>query len=146
VNTSTDITFDEDAFLAGMQVTYNEGAPGKLLMVSPEITLAVKTWATLPAGRYRDAGEGTKLSMFVNLLVTPFGSVKVMPNRHMTAATALLFDPGFWKKGTLRSWAKIPLAKTGDADNYVVRGEFTLMHLNYAEGYGWATLAAPAAA
>lgn len=144
-NTTTPIQFTEAAFVAGMLVTYQQGAPGKVLMVSPEVMPYIETWATLPAGRFRDQGLGKKVSMFVEFLVTPYGEVKVVPNRHFTAATALLFDPSYWKRGVLRDWKRIPLAKTGDANRHAVVGEFTLMHLNYAEGYGWATLTVPTA-
>lgn len=142
-NTTSNIQFTEAAFIAGMLVTYQQGAPGKVLMVSPEVMPFIETWATLPAGRFRDQGLGTKVSMFVEFLVTPYGQVKVVPNRHFTAGTALLFDPSYWKRGVLRNWKKVELAKTGDADRYALVGEFTLMHLNYAEGYGWGTLVTP---
>jgi hypothetical protein len=155
--TTSQVTFDEDAFLAGMQVTYDKGAPGKVLMVSPNVSLMIKDWATLPSGRFRDSQQGKKLTMMVDFLTTPFGEVKVVLNRWMgydidgtahsddNANAALLIDPSYWKIATLRGWKSGPLAKTGDNYKYFIRAEMTLKHRNYDEGYGWVNLGAPTA-
>jgi len=149
------LDFDEDAFLAGMQKTYDEGAPGKVLMVSPGVSLFIKDWATLPSGRFRDSEQDKKVTMVVDYLVTPFGEVKVVLNRWLgsdldgsihsdtNANAALLMDPSYWKILTLRPWKSGPLAKTSDSHKYYIRGEFSLKHRNYNEGYGWVNLSDP---
>jgi len=155
--TTSQVTFDEDAFLVGMQKTYDEGAPGKVLMVSPGVSLFIKDWATLPSGRFRDSEQDKKVTMVVDYLVTPFGEVKVVLNRWLgsdidgsihsddNANAALLVDPSYWKILTLRPWKSGPLAKVSDSHKYYIRGEFSLKHRNYNEGYGWVNLAAPTA-
>jgi hypothetical protein len=155
--TTSQVAFDEDAFLVGMQKTYTEGAPGKVLMVTPGVTQMIKDWATLPAGRFRDGGQDKKVTMVVDFLVTPYGEVKVVLNRWLAydvdgtikandnANAALLIDPSYWKILVLRGWASGPLAKTSDSSKYYIRAEMTLKHRNYSEGYGWVNLDAPAA-
>jgi hypothetical protein len=155
--TTAQVTFDEKAFLAGMQVTYNNGVPGKVLMVTPGVSEMIGDWATLPAGRFRDSGQDKKVTMVVDFLVTPYGEVKVVLNRWLghdidgtahsddNANAALLIDPSYWKVLVLRPWKRGPLAKTGDNHKFYIRGEFTLKHRNYSEGYGWVNLAAPVA-
>lgn len=155
--TASQVSFDEDAFLVGMQKTYDEGAIGKVLMVSPNVSLFIKDWATLPSGRFRDSTQDKKVTMVVDYLVTPFGEVKVVLNRWLgsdldgsihsddNANAALLMDPSYWKILTLRPWKSGPLAKTSDSHKYFIRGEFSLKHRNYNEGYGWVNLDAPSA-
>ncbi|MBO8085928.1 MAG: DUF5309 family protein [Marichromatium sp.] len=156
--TTSQVAFDESAFLQGMQTTYDNGAPGRILMVSPNVSLMIKDWATLPSGRFRDSGQGKKLTMVVDFLITPFSGnegVKVVLNRWMGMNTdgskhtddngnaALLFDPSYWKIMTLRPWRTGPLAKVGDNHRHYIRGEFTLKHRNYNEGFAWVNLGAP---
>jgi hypothetical protein len=155
--TTTQVDFDEDAFLAGAKIAYDNGAPGKVLMVSPSVSLMVKDWATLPAGRFRDQRQDKKVTMMVDFLVTPFGDVSVVLNRYLSydidgtvhsddnAGAALLVDPSYWKILVLRPWKSGPLAKDGDNYKYYIRAEMTLKHRNYSEGYGWVNLDAPTA-
>jgi hypothetical protein len=150
--TTSQVEFTADAFLTGMKQTYDEGAPGKILMVEPTLANTINNWSTLTSGRTRDMRNETKMVMVVEFLVTPFGEVKVVLNRNMGYAVAgtklsgdlandaLLFDPSYWKIGTLRPWNKLKLAKTSDSESYALRGEFTLIHKNYDEGYGWTNL------
>lgn len=151
--TTTQVIFTEDAYLAGAKINYDNGADAKVLMVSAGTALIVKDWATLPSGRFRDNEMSKKLVMVVDYLVTPFGETKVVLNRWLgegrsadQANAALLCDPGYWKICTLRPWAKLKLAKTADSERYALRGEFTLKHRNYDEGYAWVNLDAPVAA
>jgi hypothetical protein len=155
--TTSQVTFDEDAFLDGMQVTYNNGAPGKIMMVSPSVSRMVQGWSLLTAGRTRDVSQDKKLTMMVDLLVTPYGEVKVVLNRWMgydidgtahsdtNANAALLVDPSYWKIMTLRPWRSGRLAKDGDNHKFYIRAEMTLKHRNYSEGYAWVDVAAPTA-
>jgi hypothetical protein len=154
-DTASQVLFDETAFLEGMKVTYDKGAPGKVLMVSPDVSLYIKDWATLPAGRFRDGAQDKKVTMVVDFLVTPFGEVKVVLNRWLgfdesgaphsddNANAAILMDPSYWKIATLRPWKSGPLAKDGDNYKYYIRSELTLKHRNYDEGYAWVNLGAP---
>jgi hypothetical protein len=73
----------------------------------------------------------------VDVLVTPYGEVRVVGNRHLkkfvaatTVAEALLFNPSNFKLRWLRKWQTTVLAKTGDYESKMLLGEVTLQHSN----------------
>jgi hypothetical protein len=126
--------YDEDVLKEDMLDTYNQGQPAKYIMIPPTLAIQVGNMATVNSMRFRDSGASKEIVMVVEMLVTPWGTAKVVLNRHAVAGTALYFDKAFWKLGTLDSWQKEKLAKTVDGERYSLVGEFTLIHTNYGEG------------
>lgn len=126
--------YDEDVLKEDMLDTYNQGQPAKYIMIPPTLAIQVGNMATVNSMRFRDSGSSKEIVMVVEILVTPWGTAKVVLNRHAVANTALYFDKSFWKLGTLDSWKKEKLAKTVDGERYSLVGEFTLIHTNYGEG------------
>jgi hypothetical protein len=126
--------YDEARLLTHMKVGYMAGQPFKYIMIDPGLATLVGGWATVSAARFRDAGQSKEIVMVVEVVVTPYGTAKVVLNRHAVAGTALYFDKSFWKLGVLDNWQKEKLAKTVDGTRYSLVGEFTLIHKNYGEG------------
>jgi hypothetical protein len=67
----------------------------------------------------------------VDIYVSPFGTYKVVLNRFLATAYALLLDPDMWSQVTLRPWTKEVLAKDGDNTKIMILGEFSLKHKNF---------------
>jgi hypothetical protein len=112
------------------QDLYNAGGDPSILMVKPADSLIVSGF-TGAAGRSREFNDGnTTLTSVVNLLVSPFGQLKVVLNRHQMTTHAFLLDPTMWRTATLRPFTRTLLAKTGDSDTHMVVGEIGLMHKN----------------
>lgn len=112
------------------QDLYNAGGDPSILMVKPADSLIVSGF-TGAAGRSREFNDGnTTLTSVVNLLVSPFGQLKVALNRHQMTTHAFLLDPTMWRTATLRPFTRTLLAKTGDSDTHMVVGEIGLMHKN----------------
>jgi hypothetical protein len=112
------------------QDLYNAGGDPSILMVKPADSLIVSGF-TGAAGRSREFNDGnTTLTSVVNLLVSPFGQLKVVLNRHQMTTHAFLLDPTMWRTATLRPFTRTLLAKTGDSDTHMVVGELGLMHKN----------------
>jgi len=129
--------FTETRFLAAMQMAYDNGASPTTLMIKPIHALNVAAFA-VASGRTRDIGQSKKIVNAVDLLVTPWGEVRVTLNRWLRGYSAgvqvgeaLLIDPEMWKRVVLRPWQKEKLAKTGDSEKYQMLGEFSLKHRNY---------------
>ncbi len=120
----------EAMHLSVNQKLYEAGGEGTVFMIKPADSLIVAGFAAA-SGRTRDFDTGTKLVNVIDVLVTPFGTQKVVLNRFMKADSALVFDPANWKKAVLRPFSRTLLAKTGDADRHFVVGEFGLKHVNY---------------
>jgi len=150
--------FSETALLDMHERLYNEGADPSVLMVTPLTARSIAGFANA-AGRERDFGHTKKVVNAVDLYVSPYGEVKVYLNRFLQAyvaddatppeeqidppaddpsntapdqlGTAILFDPAMFQLVTFRPWTRTKLAKTGDAENYQMLGEYGLKHRNY---------------
>lgn len=109
---------------------YNEGSDGSVLMVKPSDTKIIAAFSQA-SGRTADVKNGDKkITNVINIYEGPFGTVRVVKNRRMKATDALIYDAKNWKLAVLRNWARTKLAKTGDADRWMVVGEFGLKHTN----------------
>ena len=137
VNNTTAAALTENMVLTANQNLYNGGGEASVMMIKPADSLIVAGF-TAAAGRYRTF-EGTTAKTVMNvvdLYVSPFGEQKVVINRFMNAASALLFDPQYWKLCVLRPWTRIPLAITGDSHKEEIVGEFSLKHTNQKASAG----------
>jgi hypothetical protein len=109
-----------------LEKTYNEGAEPNQIQVTPSHSLIVAGFAAT-SGRTRDFDTGTKLVNAVDIYVSPFGSVSIVPNRFLQANTALVLDTEFWSRAVLRPMQTIQLSRTGDSDKRQMLTELTLV-------------------
>jgi hypothetical protein len=119
----------EAAFAANNQLLYTAGSEATTFMVKPADAVRVAAWASA-TGRTRDVGDEQKIVMAINVLITPFGTLRVVINRAMPTANALLMDADYWKLLAFRPWFRETLAKTGDSNRIMIVGEYSLKHLN----------------
>lgn len=109
---------------------YNAGSDGNVLMVKPSDTKIIAAFSQA-SGRYNEVANGdTKLTNVINIYESPFGTVRVVKNRRLKSSNALIYDPKNWKLAVLRDWFREKLAKVGDADRWMMTGEFGLKHAN----------------
>ena len=66
----------------------------------------------------------------LSIMVNPYGSLKVVLNRHQLTTHAFLLDPTMWRTCVLRPFSRTLLSKTGDSDKHFVVGELGLKHMN----------------
>lgn len=120
----------EDMVIEAQEKQYDAGAEASTLMIKPSDAVIVAGWAT-NATRSREVGPSDKkLTNVINVYESPFGTVRVVKNRRLRATDAILYDAKHWKLAVLRNWFREKLAKTGDADRYMLLGEFGLKHSN----------------
>jgi hypothetical protein len=74
-----------------------------------------------------DDGEDKTLTATLNVYVSDFGDLKLIPNRFQRARTGFVLDMDYWKLGTLRPMQIEDLAKTGDSDKRMIVTEYTLI-------------------
>ncbi len=79
-----------------------------------------------------DKGKQAQLVSGVDIWVTNFGKLTVVPNRFMRSSVMLILDMDYWAIASLRSFEMQKLAKTGDADRAHIVGEYTLESRNEA--------------
>jgi len=116
----------EALILDVLEKTYNEGAEPNQIQVTPSHSLIVAGFAAT-SGRTRDFDTGTKLVNAVDIYVSPFGSVSIVPNRFLQANTALVLDTEYWSRAVLRPMQTIQLSRTGDSDKRQMLTELTLV-------------------
>jgi hypothetical protein len=84
-----------------------------------------------PAQRIVD-GNGSTVNTAIDIYVSDFGSLKVMPSRFQVQGSMLVLDMDMWAMATLADFEENPLAKTGDSDRVQLLSEYTLEARNEA--------------
>lgn len=84
------------------------------------------------ATRFRDVPKNQQAQIIggVDTYVSDFGVHSIVPNRFMRTKTILLLDFDHLKVVNLRPFGMEKLGKTGDADKYMITGDYTLQVLN----------------
>ena len=116
----------ESLILDVAQKVYEKGGDATQMQVTPSHSVTVAGLATA-SGRQRDFGSSTTVVNAVDILVTPFGTLSVVPNRLLDANTALILDTEYWSRAVLRPMQTVVLAKTGDSDKRQMLTELTLV-------------------
>lgn len=78
------------------------------------------------SGNYRTLVEEKKLVASVDVYVSDFGSLNIIPHRIMPTSVVFICDMDYWSKAVLRPTGKTELAKTGDSKIYDITVEHTL--------------------
>lgn len=76
--------------------------------------------------------NGTRVETAIDIYVSDFGSLAVVPNRFMRARDMLVLDTDMWAMASLAEFQENPIAKTGDSDRVQLLSEYTLMARNEA--------------
>lgn len=79
-----------------------------------------------------DKSEDAKLYTAIDVYVSDFGSLQVIPNRFQNTRTALVLDSAYWAMAELRPFQSHGLAKTGDTERRQILCEYTLVSRNEA--------------
>ena len=116
----------EALLLDVLQKCYEEGGEPNQVQVTPSHSVTVAGFATA-SGRQRDFATGTTLVNAVDIIISPFGQVSVVPNRFLNANTVLVLDTEYWSRAVLRPMQTVVLAKTGDSDKRQMLTELTLV-------------------
>lgn len=116
-----------------MQTGFNNGANFKSVSVSPYVKSVFVTFMSntnVANFRYTvDSGKDNSIVSNADYYEGPFGRVKIMPNRVQAtsaavAQNAFLIDPEMLSWAWLRNIHSDPnIAKTGDAEKFVIIGE-----------------------
>ena len=78
--------------------------------------------------------DDKKLISAIDVYVSDFGTLKIVPNRFQRARTAFILEMEKWKIAYLRPFQTEDLAKTGDSDAKHLIVEYTLESCNEAAG------------
>lgn len=113
------------------ELAWDDGGEPDTIIASSSQKKKIDALTSL-ATRTADVGRADMLSIqgSANLIVTSFGTFKVVMSRYLNRTTTLLLQMDKWAMGQLRAPKTVDLAKTGDAEKKMIIGEYTLIARN----------------
>lgn len=124
----TQRAFTEDQLKNVLQLCWTEGGQPDCIMVGA-FNKQKFSGFTGSSTRF-DTGEDKKLVAAIDVYVSDFGDLKVIPNRFQRARDALVLQKDMWAVAHLRSVRSHELAKTGDTERRQIIAELTLESRN----------------
>ena len=120
-----------------MQKIYQEGGKANKIMVSPKLRRDFSDLMVSDTGVRRNLDEKGKLRQSVDVYMSDFGDLMVVPNYIMglstgTGATefanwaALIYDPMWFSMATLRPLQEVDVGQRGDSTIGMMVEEFTM--------------------
>lgn len=131
----TNAAFDEDKLKAVLASCWDEGGNPDMIMAGSFNKQAMSAFVgggnSGPAQRVVD-GDSTRVNTAIDIYVSDFGSLAVVPNRFMVQESVLVLEMDKWAMSSLASFQETPLAKNGDSDRVQLLSEYTLESKNEA--------------
>ena len=122
--------FTEDQLKSVLQSCWDNGGNPDTIMVGG---FNKQTLSGFSGNSSRfDKSEDAKLYTAIDVYVSDFGSLRVVPNRFQNTKTALVLDSEYWAMAELRPFQSHELAKTGDSERRQILCEYTLESRNEA--------------
>lgn len=120
----TQRAFTEAQLKNVLQKIFTAGGEADTILVSPA---AKQTFSSFTGNSTRfDKGEDQKLYAAIDVYVSDFGELKVMPSRFQRARDVWVLDSSKWAIAWLRPYEVVDLAATGDAVKKQLRCEYAL--------------------
>ena len=112
-------------------LAWTDGGEPDVILASSSQKQYIDALSSL-ATRMVDIGRTDPLpiSNTANVIVTSFGTFKVVMSRYLNRTTTLLLQMDMWAMGQLRPPKVTDIAKTSDAEQKVIVGEYTLIARN----------------
>lgn len=111
-----------------MKLMFDNGAPDRDNIYALIPSSQRPTFDTFLAGQTRfDKAEDKTLTATLEVYIGPFGRVKAVNARHMRTREIFLINREYAKLGTLRPMGAKKLGLRGDADEYLINCEWTLI-------------------
>ena len=127
--------FDEDNLKEVLSSCWDNGGNPDTIMVGSFNKQAMSAFVgggtSGPAQRIVD-GNSSTVNTAIDIYVSDFGSLRVVPNRFQVQESALVLEMDMWAMATLADFQETPLAKTGDSDRVQLLSEYTLEARNEA--------------
>ena len=126
----TDRVFGEDLLTGVVEDCWVQGGTPSIIMCNA-FQKAKITAFTGNATRYKDVGDKTIVNA-VDVYVSDYGELAVVPNRFMLNETVLVLQPDMFSVDTYRDFQTNDIAKTGDFESKQLLVEYTLCSKNEA--------------
>ena len=142
-NAVTGTVVSEDDIKEVMELCWEAGASPKVLMCDGVIKQAISALSQSVSELRTAANDKSPAYVVaaVDIYVSDFGNLQIVPNRLMPAETAYFLDYSFWDIAYLRPFMTHDIARTGDSIAQMLVVEYGLRAKNEAANgkvTGWA--------
>ena len=121
--------FAESQLQGVLASIWDEGGEPDTIMVGSTIKQAMSgivNGGNAGAAQRVVDGNAKTVTTAIDIYVSDFGSLAVIPNRFMVQDSMLVLQMDMWCMSTLAEFQETPLAKTGDSDRVQLLSEYTL--------------------
>lgn len=101
---------------------WDEGADPSIVLCGSSQKQTISTF-TGNATRYKEA-EDSKLNAAIDVYISDFGELQIVPARHIRARDVLVLDPNYASIAYLQTAQQKPLARTGLAERRLISAEW----------------------
>lgn len=121
--------FDEADLKTVLSDIWDEGGMPDTIMVGGKVKQqlsGIVNGGNAGAAQRIVDGNAATVTTAIDIYVSDFGSLAVVPNRFMVQDSLLVLQMDMWAMATLADFQETPLAKTGDSDRVQLLSEYTL--------------------
>lgn len=101
---------------------WDEGAEPSIVMVGSQAKQKISTFSG-NATRFKEA-EDSKLNAAIDVYISDFGELQVVPNRFQRARDVFILDPSYARVGYLKNTTQTELARTGHSERRLISAEW----------------------
>ena len=135
VDSGTTVAVSEAGLLSLVADTYIDGGNPEMIMVSPtmkqKITSYLFSSSAKIASQTQDQGKmakgGASVLGAIDVWVTDFGAMDLVPNRFSRDRDIFILDPSTWSVGYIDDMKVVDLAKTHDSERKAILSDYTLI-------------------
>ena len=106
--------------------SWDNGAEPSLVLCGSLVKQKISSTFTGSATKYQDMTDKKSLSAAVDIYISDFGSLTIVPTRFQRARDVLVLDPNYARVAYLQRTKQEPLAKTGHAERRLISVEYGL--------------------
>ena len=105
---------------------WDNGAVPSLVLCGSLVKQKISSTFTGSATKYQDMTDKKSLSAAIDIYVSDFGTLQIVPTRFQRARDVLVLDPAYARVAYLQRTKQEPLAKTGHAERRLISVEYGL--------------------
>jgi hypothetical protein len=127
----------EDMLKAVIAKCWDNGAEPSIVLCGSAVKQKISSTFTGSATKYQDMTDKKSLVAAIDVYVSDFGTLTIVPTRFLETRTAnaetvagrdvFVLDPNYARVAFLNNVSQTPLAKTGHSDRRLISVEYGLM-------------------
>jgi len=133
VTFGTSVTLTMPMINLAMERCFDNGGEPTTILAPADLKAKISALGGSVVADIQSQASGAKPTTAINaidVLVTDFGTLKIVPSRHMRADMLFFVDYDFWSVDYLRPFQTETLAKTGDSVKQLIIAEYGLRSKN----------------